>query len=144
MGEYFLRTFSMLYRSSRQIFNPLYTFNFNKSSLFLHFRAVRLYHKITFKTQTIMKLTNVIATGAILVAIAFATVVTKAQSSDVKQDRKDVRKDEDKKAEDIAKRNRAEKNGNPKQAVIDEKRIQKDNKNLHKDKKEVRKDEGKK
>jgi len=91
-----------------------------------------------------MKLTNVIATGAILVAIAFAPVVTKAQSSDVKQDKKDVRKDEDKKAADVAKRDRAEKNGHPKQAVKDEKKVQKDNKNIHEDKKEVRKDEGKK
>jgi hypothetical protein len=91
-----------------------------------------------------MKLTNVIATGAILVAIAFAPVITHAQNADVKQDKKEVRKDEDKKAADVAKRDRAEKNGHPKQAVKDEKKVQKDNKDIHKDRKEVRKDEGKK
>jgi hypothetical protein len=85
-----------------------------------------------------MKLSNVIATGAILVAIAFSPVIAHAQ--DAKQDRKDIRKDEDQKAADKAKRNRAEKNGHPKQAVKDEKKVQQDNKDLHKDRKDLHKD----
>jgi hypothetical protein len=70
-----------------------------------------------------MKLTNVIATGALLVAIAFAPVVAHAQDAAVK-------KTEDNKAKNKAKEARAEKNGHPKKAVKDEKKVQKDNKKL--------------
>jgi hypothetical protein len=70
-----------------------------------------------------MKLTNVIATGAVLVAIAFSAVPARAQDGAVK-------KTEDNKAKNVAKRDRAEKNGHPKQAVKDEKKVQKDNKAL--------------
>jgi hypothetical protein len=77
-----------------------------------------------------MKLTNVIATGAILIAVAFATTVN-AQDG--------VKKAEDKKAADVAKRNRAEKNGHPKQAVKDEKKVQHDNKEIKKDKEAAKK-----
>jgi hypothetical protein len=91
-----------------------------------------------------MKLTNVIATGALLVAIAFAPVITKAQDAEVKHDKKNINKEEDKKAADLAKRNEAEKNGNAKQAVKDEKKVQKDNKKIDKDRKDIKKEEGKK
>jgi len=57
-----------------------------------------------------MKIKNVVAAGAILVAI--------------------VQQTKDNKAKNIAKRNRAEKNGHPKNAVKDEKKVQKDNKEL--------------
>jgi hypothetical protein len=70
-----------------------------------------------------MKLTNVIATGAILVAIAFSPILVHAQDAAVK-------KTEDNKAKNIAKRDRAEKNGHPKAAVKDEKKVQHDNKEL--------------
>ena len=70
-----------------------------------------------------MKLTNVIATGAILVVIAFSSVTVYAQSGA-------VQKTEDNEAKNIAKRDRAEKNGHPKQAVKDEKKVQHDNKEL--------------
>jgi hypothetical protein len=73
-----------------------------------------------------MKLTNLIATGTLLVAIAFASTTVNAQNG--------VKKEEDKKAADKAKRNRAEKNGHPKQAVKDEKKVQQDNKNIKADK----------
>jgi hypothetical protein len=72
-----------------------------------------------------MKLTNVIATGVILIAIAFSA---NAQNG--------VKKAEDKKAKNVAQRDRAEKNGHPKQAVKDEKKVQQDNKNIKKDKAE--------
>jgi hypothetical protein len=72
-----------------------------------------------------MKLTNVIATGAILLAFAFATTAN-AQDG--------VKKEQDKKAKNIAQRDRAEKNGHPKQAVKDEKKVQHDNKEIKKDK----------
>ncbi len=72
-----------------------------------------------------MKLTNVIATGAILLSFAFATAAN-AQDG--------VKKEEQKKAADVAKRDRAEKNGHPKQAVKDEKKVQHDNKEIRKDK----------
>jgi hypothetical protein len=73
-----------------------------------------------------MKLTNVIAAGTLLVAIAFA-VPASAQNG--------VKKEEDKKAKDKADRNRAERKGHPKQAVKDEKKVQKDNKEIKKDEK---------
>ncbi len=91
-----------------------------------------------------MKLTNVIATGAMLVALAFIPVVSFAQSSDTKQDTKDLHKAEDKKAKNVAQRNEAEKNGHPKQAVKDEKKVQKDNKEIHKDRKDLKEDKSKK
>ena len=69
-----------------------------------------------------MKLTNVVATGAILVAIAFSPVLVHAQTA--------VQKTEDNKAKNVAKRDRAEKNGHPKAAVKDEKKVQKDNQAL--------------
>ena len=71
-----------------------------------------------------MKLTNVIATGVILAAIALSTTVN-AQDG--------VKKEKDKKAADIAKRDRAEKNGHPKKAVKEEKKVQHDNKEIKKD-----------
>jgi hypothetical protein len=74
-----------------------------------------------------MKLTNVIATGAVLAAMVLANVTVNAQD-------KAVQKTEDNKAKNIAKRDRAEKNGHPKQAVKDEKKVQKDNKELKKGK----------
>jgi hypothetical protein len=70
-----------------------------------------------------MKITNVIATGAILVAIAFSPVLANAQSAAQK-------KTEDNKAKNKAKESRAEKNGHPKAAVKDEKKVQKDNKKI--------------
>ncbi|HTB07875.1 MAG TPA: hypothetical protein VK806_13065 [Bacteroidia bacterium] len=73
-----------------------------------------------------MKLTNVIAAGTLLVAMAFA-MPANAQNG--------VKKEEDKKAKDKADRNRAEKNGHPKQAVKDEKKVQHDNKEIKKDEK---------
>ena len=76
-----------------------------------------------------MKLTNIIATGAILVAIAFSTATVNAQNG--------VKKEEDKKAADKADRNRAEKNGHPKQAVKDEKKVQQDNKQIKKEREEI-------
>jgi hypothetical protein len=85
-----------------------------------------------------MKLTNVIAAGAILLGFAFAPVVTNAQ--DAKQDHKDVKKDERQLAKDKAKRNRAEKNGHPKVAAKDEGKVQQDKKDIHKDRKDMRKD----
>lgn len=81
-----------------------------------------------------MKLTNVISAGAILAAIAFTSVPVRAQDG--------TKKAEDKKAADVAKRDRAEKNGHPKQAVKDEKKVQKDNKEIKQDKKEA-KEQGK-
>ena len=69
-----------------------------------------------------MKLTNLIATGTLLVAFAVAPVLSNAQNG--------VKKEEDKKAANVAQRNRAEKNGHPKQAVKDEKKVQHDNKEL--------------
>ena len=91
-----------------------------------------------------MKLTNVFATAAIMVTLAFAPVVTNAQDASIKQDKKNINKEEDKKAADIAKRNEAEKNGNARQAVKDEKKVQKDDKKIDKDRKDIKKDEGKK
>lgn len=85
-----------------------------------------------------MKLTNLIATGAVLFAFAFAPVISNAQ--DATQDHKDVKKDERQLAKDKAKRNRAEKNGHPKVAAKDEGKVQKDKKDIHKDRKEMRKD----
>ena len=73
-----------------------------------------------------MKLTNLIATGTLLVAIAFASAPVNAQNG--------VKKEEDKKAANKAQRNRAEKNGHPKQAVKDEKKVQQDNKQIKADK----------
>jgi len=73
-----------------------------------------------------MKLTNLIATGTLLVAFAVAPVLSNAQNG--------VKKAEDKKAADKAKRDRAEKNGHPKQAVKDEKKVQQDNKQIKADK----------
>jgi hypothetical protein len=70
-----------------------------------------------------MKLTNVIATGAILMAIAFSPSFSHAQTPA-------VQKTQDNKAKNIAKRNRAEKNGHPKAAAKDEKKVQKDNKEI--------------
>lgn len=72
-----------------------------------------------------MKLTNVIATGAILLAISFS-INAHAQDG--------VKKAQDKKAKNVAQRDRAEKNGHPKQAVKDEKKVQKDNKQIKNDK----------
>jgi hypothetical protein len=72
-----------------------------------------------------MKLTNVIAAGVVLVAIALSTTAN-AQDG--------VKKAEDKKAKNVAQRDRAEKNGHPKQAVKDEKKVQKDNKEIKHDK----------
>ena len=72
-----------------------------------------------------MKITNLIATGTILVAIAFSTSNANAQT---------VQQTKDNKAKNIAKRNRAEKNGHPKAAVKDEKKVQHDNKELKKGK----------
>jgi hypothetical protein len=74
-----------------------------------------------------MKLTNLIATGTILVAIVFASTTVNAQNG--------VKKEEDKKAVNKAQRNRAEKNGHPKQALKDEKKVQQDNKQIKEDKK---------
>ena len=68
-----------------------------------------------------MKITNVLATGAILVAIAFSTSVVSAQT---------VQQTKDNKAKNKAKLSRAEKNGHPKAAVKDEKKVQKDNKKI--------------
>jgi hypothetical protein len=73
-----------------------------------------------------MKLTNVIAAGTLLIAMAFA-MPANAQNG--------VKKEEDKKAADKAKRNRAEKNGHPKKAVKEEKKVQQDNKQIKKDEK---------
>jgi hypothetical protein len=73
-----------------------------------------------------MKLTNLIATGTLLVAFAVAPVLSNAQNG--------VKKEEDKKAANVAQRNRAEKNGHPKQAVKDEKKVQQDNKQIKADK----------
>jgi hypothetical protein len=89
-----------------------------------------------------MKLVNLIAAGVLTTAIALAPVVTIAQDNNaaVKQEKKDIRKTEDKKAANIAQRNRAEKNGHPKQAVKDEKKVQKDNAKLHHEHKELKKD----
>jgi len=67
-----------------------------------------------------MKLTNVIATGAILVAIVF--------SANAKQTAK--QKTEDNKVKNKAKVSRAEANGHPKAAVKDEKKVQADNAKL--------------
>jgi len=72
-----------------------------------------------------MKLTNVIATGAVLVAMAFHPILGHSQT---------VQQTEDNKAKNKAKLARAEKNGHPKNAVKDEKKIQKDNKELKKGK----------
>ena len=68
-----------------------------------------------------MKIKNFVAAGAILVAIAFIPSLVSAQT---------VQQTKDNKAKNIAKRNRAEKNGHPKNAVKDEKKVQKDNKEL--------------
>ena len=68
-----------------------------------------------------MKTSNVITAGAILLAIAFSPSVVSAQT---------VHQTQDNKAKNIAKRNRAEKNGHPKHAVKDEKKVQHDNKLL--------------
>jgi hypothetical protein len=68
-----------------------------------------------------MKTSNVITAGAILLSIAFSPSVVSAQT---------VHQTQDNKAKNIAKRNRAEKNGHPKNAVKDEKKVQHDNKEL--------------
>jgi hypothetical protein len=92
----------------------------SKSSLILHIQVVDLHYQITIKNQTVMKITNVIATSAILVAIAFSTSMN-AQT---------VQQTKDNKAKNKAKLSRAEKNGHPKAAVKDEKKVQKDNKKI--------------
>ncbi len=85
-----------------------------------------------------MKLTNVIATGAVLLAFALTPIVSFAQ--DKKEDRKDIRKDERKEVRNKAQRNRAIEKGHPKQAVRDEKKVQADKKDIHKDRKDLRAD----
>jgi len=67
-----------------------------------------------------MKLTNVIAAGAILVAIVISSSVN-AQT---------VQQTKDNKAKNKAKLSRAEANGHPKAAVKDEKKVQADNAKL--------------
>jgi uncharacterized protein HemX len=85
-----------------------------------------------------MKLTNLIAAGSLIAAIAFAPVVTVAQ--DKQQEKKDLAKTQDKLAKNEAQKNKAIKKGEPKKAVADEKKVQKDKKEIHKEKKEIHSD----
>jgi hypothetical protein len=66
-----------------------------------------------------MKISNLFATGAILLAIAITPSLVNAQT---------VQQTKDNKAKN--KLSRAEKNGHPKAAVKDEKKVQKDNKKI--------------
>jgi hypothetical protein len=84
-----------------------------------------------------MKLTNVIATGAVLLAFALTPVVSFAQ--DKQADKKDIKQDQRKEVRNKAQRNRAIDKGHPKQAVKDEKKVQADKKDIHQDKKAIRK-----
>jgi len=85
-----------------------------------------------------MKLTNVIAAGAIMFAFALAPVVTIAQEKQA--DKKDIKHDETKLARNNAQRNEAIKKGEPKKAVKDEKKVHADKKDLRKDRKDLHKD----
>ena len=85
-----------------------------------------------------MKLTNVIATGAVLLAFALTPVVSFAQ--DKQADKKDIRQDQRKLDRNKAQRNRAIEKGHPKQAAKDERKVQGDKKDLHHDRKDLRKD----
>ncbi len=85
-----------------------------------------------------MKLTNVIATGAVLLAFALTPVVSFAQ--DKQDDKKDLRQDQRKEVRNKAQRNRAIDKGHPKQAVKDEKKVQTDKKDIHKDRKDIHRD----
>ncbi|MEO6882580.1 MAG: hypothetical protein ABI199_01000 [Bacteroidia bacterium] len=81
-----------------------------------------------------MKIKNLIAAGALLVAFTFVGTTVVAQTA--QQDQKAINHEQNKKAKNIAQRDRAEKNGHPKQAVKDEKKIHQDNKAIHHDRKE--------
>ncbi|HTB33180.1 MAG TPA: hypothetical protein VK808_14220 [Bacteroidia bacterium] len=83
-----------------------------------------------------MKLTNVIATGTILLAFALTPIVSIAQ--DKAADKKDIKQDQNKLAKNKAQRNEAIKKGEPKKAVKDEKKVHADKKDIHKDKKAVK------
>ena len=85
-----------------------------------------------------MKLTNVITTGAILLAFALTPVVSFAQ--DKQADKKDIKQDQNKLARNKAQRNRAIDKGHPKQAVKDEKKVHADKKDIHHDKKDLHTD----
>jgi hypothetical protein len=83
-----------------------------------------------------MKLTNVIATGTMLLAFALTPIVSFAQ--DKAADKKDIRKDQNKEVKNKAQRNEAIKKGEPKKAVKDEKKVHADKKDIRHDKKAVK------
>ena len=85
-----------------------------------------------------MKLTNVIATGTLLLAFALTPIVSIAQ--DKQADKKDIRHDEKKEVKNKTQRNEAVKKGEPKKAVKDEKKVQADKKDIHQDRKDLHKD----
>jgi hypothetical protein len=84
-----------------------------------------------------MKLTNLIATGTMLLAFALTPVVSFAQ--DKQADKKDIKQDQRKEVRNKAQRNAAIKKGEPKKAVKDEKKVQADKKDIRKDKKAAHK-----
>jgi hypothetical protein len=125
-----------LNRQAIAVFSRYFLWLKNSSSYTLHFGVVVLHHNQ--QKQTVMKLTNVIATGAVLIAFALTPVVSFAQ--DKQADKKDIKQDERKEVRNKAQRNRAIKNGHPKNAVKDEKKVQADKKDLHHDRKDLHKD----
>ncbi|HVA97349.1 MAG TPA: hypothetical protein VNG53_00525 [Bacteroidia bacterium] len=84
-----------------------------------------------------MKIKNLMAAGALLIAFAFVGTTVSAQTTE-HQDKKALHHVQNKKAKNIAQRNRAEKNGHPKKAAQDEKKIHHDNRAIHKDRKAVK------
>ena len=81
-----------------------------------------------------MKLTNVIATGTMLLAFALTPIVSFAQATP-QADKKDIHQDQNKLAKNKAQRNEAIKKGEPKKAVKDEKKVHADKKDIRHDKK---------
>ena len=107
-----------------------------QASYHLHLADIVLRHNQ--KQKTVMKLTNVIATGTMLLAFALSPVVSIAQ--DKQADKKDLHQDQKQLDKNKAQRNEAIKKGEPKKAVKDEKKVQADKKDIHHDRKDLHKD----